>query len=246
MNRFLSIGTLLSGGLSASLFVSLAPISGCADGAAGQPSSNASAGMSGATSNASGAGPTAGGASNQGSAGGAGLGSGGGSTATLDCSSPHAAAVRLQLLASKQYDNTVQDLFKVTGNPGKNLGDKVFQGLDDTAVAQWAASAAKVAEQAAASLSAWAPCTPPATGAATACEDQIISTIGTRAFRRNLTSDETAQMKTLFDAGVAAKDFMTGVTWFLTGLLQAPDFAYQIVRPAPTETPATVVPLASS
>jgi len=253
MNRLSSLRTLLSDALSASALASLGVVvlSGCT-GTVSPPGSTASAGAPSSTpagGGASGSGAGAAAGLSGGSAAGAGAGptstGRGGATAAVDCTAAHAAAVRLQLLAANQYDNTVQDLFKVTGDPGKNLGDKVFQGLDDTSVGQWASAAATVAQAAAASLSTWAPCTPPSTGSATACESQIISTVGTRAFRRKLTSDETAQMKTLFDAGIAAKDFTTGVTWFLTGLLQAPDFTYQIVRPDPSEMPAVVRPLAS-
>ena len=49
-------------------------------------------------------------------------------------------------------------------------------------------------------------------------------------------------MKALFDAGIAAgNDFATGVDWFLTGLLQTPDFQYQLVRPASSEQPGQMV-----
>ena len=40
------------------------------------------------------------------------------------------------------------------------------------------------------------------------------------------------QLTALFDAGVKEKDFATGVEWFLTGVLQSPDFLYQFARPA--------------
>jgi hypothetical protein len=53
-------------------------------------------------------------------------------------------------------------------------------------------------------------------------------------------------MKTLFDAGIKEKDFATGVEWFLTGLLQSPDFMYEIVRPEANEIAGEVRPIASS
>ena len=168
----------------------------------------------------------------------------GGSTgSTLDCSAPHAAVVPSQQLSSTQYTNTVQDLLHATGDPGSALGDRVFDAPDDTGVEARANAAATVAQQAATNLALWSPCTPPATGDATACENQIINKIGAEAFRRPLTSDETAQMKALFDAGIKNKDFATGVNWYLTGLLQSPDFLYQIVRPSPNEVAGQVQPL---
>jgi hypothetical protein len=75
------------------------------------------------------------------------------------------------------------------------------------------------------------------------CEQQIIDRIGTKVFRRPLTAEDRAQMKTLFDAGVKEKDFATGVQWFLTGMLQAPDFLYLFARPAANEKVGQVVPI---
>lgn len=173
-----------------------------------------------------------------------GPGSGGSGTVALDCSKPQAAVARLELLTSTQYDNSVLDLLGVGGNPGSGIGDAVFATLDDTAVEQRAGVAATVAAGAAANLSKWAPCTPPATGSSAACEQQIISTVGGSLYRRPLSPAEQTELKTLFDAGVKEKDFATGVEWFLTGVLQSPDFQYQIVRPDPSETPGQVRPLA--
>jgi hypothetical protein len=160
--------------------------------------------------------------------------------------------VRLRLLSETQYDNTVLDLLKVGGDPAKDFGDQVFEQLDDTRVEQRANAAAAVAHQAAATLSTWSPCSPPATGTATgatpgttaACEQQIIDQIGANAFRHPLAADERTAMKALFDAGINEKDFATGVEWFLTGVLQSPDFMYEIVKPAVGEVAGEVRPLA--
>jgi len=163
---------------------------------------------------------------------------------TLDCSKPRAAPSRAQLLSASQYTHTVQDLFQIAGSPGEPLGNQVFAQIDQAGVEQRATTAASVAQEAAANLAKWAPCTPPATGDATTCEQQIIDKIGTRAFRRSLTSGEKADMKTLFDAGIKEKDFATGVEWYLTGVLQSPDFMYELVRPEAGEVAGDVRPLA--
>jgi len=171
-------------------------------------------------------------------AGGSGGGStgGGGGSVPLDCSQPRSAVVPLRLLTESQYNNSVLDGLQVGGLPAKGLGQK----LDDTSLEQRATVAAKVASQAATSLSKWAPCTPPASGSATACEQQIIDKVGAKVYRRPLADAERSELKTLFDAGIKEKDFSTGVEWFLTGLLQSPDFMYEVVRPAATETPGEV------
>src|SRR5258708_4088762 len=73
-----------------------------------------------------------------------------------------------------------------------------------------------------------------------ACEQLLIDRIGAKAFRRPLAADDRTPMKALFDAGIKEKDFATGVEWFLTGLLQAPDFLYLWARPAAGEKPGQV------
>jgi hypothetical protein len=160
----------------------------------------------------------------------------------LDCQSPQAAALDALLLSPSQYDNTVADIFQVAGDPAQGFTGSGFAQLDDTAVEQRAVAAAAVAHEAAMTLPAWAPCAPPAADAVS-CEQELIDRIGTRVYRRLLTDDERAQMTRLFDAGVNEKDFTTGVEWFLTGLLQAPDFLYLLARPSLDETPGDVVPL---
>jgi hypothetical protein len=82
----------------------------------------------------------------------------------------------------------------------------------------------------------------PATATDAACEATLVDKLGARAYRRPLSTAERAELKTLFDAGLAEKDFATGVEWFLTGLLQSPDFLYQLVRVQPGETAGAVVP----
>jgi hypothetical protein len=165
-----------------------------------------------------------------------GSGSGGSDGAALrDCRQPHATPMRLRLLTETQYDNSVLDLLQVQGTPAKGLGQK----LDDTSLEQRATVAATVASQAAASLSRWAPCSSPTA----ACEQQIIDRVGAKLYRRPLTDAERVELKTLFDAGLREKDFATGVEWFLTGLLQSPDFVYEIARPAASESPGEVRPL---
>ena len=65
-----------------------------------------------------------------------------------------------------------------------------------------------------------------------------------RAFRHPLSAVERQQLTALFDAGVKEKDFATGVEWFLTGVLQSPDFLYQFARPAAGEKAGAVRPVA--
>lgn len=180
------------------------------------------------------------------SLGGAGAGGGAGQSSicsdpvpsTADCSKPDAPAFGVRLLTPSQYEHTVADMLKVTGHSAKEFGAK----LDEVGVAQRATAAAAVATAAAANLSTWSPCVPPAIDAAT-CETQLIDWLGKWTFRRPLSESERAQCRKLFDAGVAEKEFATGVEWLLTGLLQAPDFLYHFALPKAGEVAGQVVPL---
>ncbi|MEP7048953.1 MAG: DUF1588 domain-containing protein [Pseudomonadota bacterium] len=170
-----------------------------------------------------GVGATGGGASTAGST--SIIGTGGG-TATVDCAAPHAPALHARLLTPSQYDNTVTDLVKVGGDPSKDFGGGAATQLDDLGVELRANAAASIAHQAALSLSQWSACA--ATDAT--CEQQIIDKIGPEAYRHPLAAAERQELQTLFDAGVKEKDFATGVEWFLTGVLQSPDFLYQLSK----------------
>ncbi len=166
-------------------------------------------------------------------------GTGGTSSVSPDCGQPRAAVARLRVLTDSQYNNTILDIFQVSGNPGTGLGPN----LDDVSLEQRANVAASVATQALANLSKWAPCTAPATGSASACEQQFIDKIAPKVYRHPLTDAQRTDLKTLFDAGIKEKDFSTGVEWFLTALLQSPQFTYEIIRPAASEKPGEVRPI---
>jgi hypothetical protein len=98
--------------------------------------------------------------------------------------------MHLTALTESQFNNTVLDLLQVSGNPLMGVG----QGFDDVTLEQRASAAAAVATQAVANLAQWAPCAAPASGAATACEQQIIDKVGAKAYRRPLTDLERADM----------------------------------------------------
>lgn len=150
------------------------------------------------------------------------------------CANPQAPALHARLLTPSQYDNTLQDLFRVTGSFAKNFGGGVDAQLDDVAVELRANAASTAAQAAVQALAQWSPCDPVKMGDAP-CGQRLIDVIGPRLYRRPLRDADRTQLLTLFKAGLAEKDFATGVEWLLTGALQAPDFLYQVVRPAADE-----------
>jgi len=248
MTRRMSVRSTYLCGLSLSVGLACTATVGGVGGqgaGSGGPSGGAgSGGVQGGAPNGSGAGAAGG---STGATGATGTSSG--SSIPADCvgAPAQASAVHARLLSPSQYDNTIQDLLSVGGSPAEtnNLAGGETAALDKTALGFRATAAASVAAQAAANLAAWSPCTAANAAAQAACELQIINEVGQRAYRHALSSDDVAQMKTLFEAGVAAGgDFATGVDWLLTGILQTPDFQYQLVRPAATEQAGQVVPIA--
>jgi hypothetical protein len=143
-----------------------------------------------------------------------------------------APVLHARMLSPSQYNNTIQDLLKVSGQPATEFGGgNADTQLDELGVERRATAAGAIAKQAASSLASWAPCA--ATDAT--CAGQLIDHLGLRAFRRPLSAADREQLKALFDAGVKEKDFATGVEWLLTGMLQSPDFLYQFAHPAAGE-----------
>ncbi|HVR62419.1 MAG TPA: DUF1588 domain-containing protein [Polyangia bacterium] len=133
----------------------------------------------------------------------------------------------------------------MNGNFAADFAGGADTELDDLGVEQRANAAATVAQQAAQSFASWGPCDPVKAGAA-ACEQQVIDKVGARAVRHPLSDAERVSLTAVFDAGVKEKDFATGVEWFVSGLLQLPDFLYQIAKPAPAEQPGQIRPLPSA
>jgi hypothetical protein len=159
-----------------------------------------------------------------------------------DCGKASAPVLHARLLTPSQYEHTVEDLLKVADHPAKDFGGGLADKLDELAVERRANAAAAIASTAVANLGAWSPCMPPAVDAVT-CGAQLVDKLGMAAFRHPLSAPERTQLQALFDAGVAEKDFATGVDWLLTGLLQTPDFLYQFAKPKSGEVAGQIVPL---
>ena len=76
-----------------------------------------------------------------------------------------------------------------------------------------------------------------------ACAASFVDGFGQRAFRRPLDAGMRTQLRKLFDGGKAAGGAATAVEWLVAGVLQAPDFLYQLAA-APVGKAGAVVPLA--
>ncbi len=158
------------------------------------------------------------------------------------CTQPQAPVLRGQLLSRSQYNNTVADLLRVNGDFSRRFAGGVEGALDELGVELRANAAGEITSLALKTFAQWSPCDPVKVGDA-ACSRTLIDHLALRAFRRPLIEIERTQMATLFAAGLKDKDFITGVEWLLTGLLQSPDFLYRFTRPTPGEKPGQVVAL---
>ncbi len=161
-----------------------------------------------------------------------------------DCTAKHAPVLHARLLTPSQYNNTISDLVKVSGDLSKSFGGGVGAQLDDLSVEQRANAATSVAQQAVLAMAQWSPCMSPPVAAAT-CEQQIIDKVGSAVYRHPLSATERMELQVLFDAGVHEKDFATGGEWFLGGILQSPDFLYQLSRPQAGEQAGQLVAIPS-
>ena len=77
-------------------------------------------------------------------------------------------------------------------------------------------------------------CRPPPAAAAEddrSCARQIITRLGTQAYRRPLTDDDLAGLMGLFDAGAATEGFEGGVRTALEGILASPHFVFRFEEP---------------
>ncbi len=64
------------------------------------------------------------------------------------------------------------------------------------------------------------------------CAREIVTRLGTRAYRRPLTEDNVAALMGLYETGAAAEGFEGGVRMALEGILASPHFVFRIEEPA--------------
>jgi hypothetical protein len=153
-------------------------------------------------------------------------------------------------LTREQYVNTVSDLLGFDVRPQVSFdeaGSRQFVpgvSLSALGVEQRLTTAEAIAAAAAAPARwpTFVPCDPAKVGN-DACAAQFIAQFGAHAFRAPLSTETTTALRGLFDAGLAAGSFATGIEWVVSGILQSPDFLYQLAAPASGARPGTAIPL---
>ena len=71
------------------------------------------------------------------------------------------------------------------------------------------------------------------------CAEEIVTALGSRAYRRPLGAEEEAALMGLYDAGAAVEGFEGGVRWALEGILASPHFVFRFEEPGSDTPPAT-------
>lgn len=134
---------------------------------------------------------------------------------------------QLPLLTNAQYDNTIRDLVGLDTQPSSMLAPD-GQIVDQRKWDGYQTAAASVASQIMADPTARAraiPCTPDADGSA--CAGQMIAEFGQRAFRRPLTTEETARFQNLYTNRAQLTEtgtFDEAAQLILEAMLSSPNF----------------------
>ena len=201
----------------------------------------ASRGSGGSTQNGSGGDTGSGGASQSGSGGSSSQGTGGSGTGGAPPVPLSKGGVMLRLLTRTEYVASVQSLLG-TLKATMDLPDEtsvagfVAVGASQMSVTDAAATAYETASLAAAGevfadAQRWQKlvgCQPKA-DLSDACVTTFIKTFGRRAFRRDLSADETQQwLGVAQNAAKMAGTAAFGLTFLTAGLLQSPNFLYRV------------------
>jgi len=211
--------------------------------------------------NASGTGATGvstsgGGTNGTGGASGGGSNGSGGSGVTAD---PNAAGLfPVQRLTSREYLNTVRDLFADTSlgvgdvpNESDDLSNNAFPFRQPNAIATFDAgnlqsAAEKLATNLSAHLSTVLPCTPANASAEAGCASQFIATFGPKIYRRPLTATEVSNLTALYQTGrtTLTLSFNGAIDLLVEAMLQSPGFVYHWeTDPGPAVRDGSVVQL---
>jgi hypothetical protein len=235
--------------LASSMLAALCCVCACQGSVDAPPGGNGSAPSAAGTNNAGSGGS---GASGRGNGGRAGNGGGAGSGATAGAgiagqgggsALPSALESAARRLTRSELDAVVRDVFGDETQPAAGVLQEDEYGPFDNDYTRQRASAALIdsveafaTEVAARALDAHrdrvVPCTPAAANDA-ACFSQSVIAIGTRLFRRPLTTEEvdaygTLQAFSTEDVSGVENDFYTGIELVLRSMLQDPEFLYRI------------------
>ncbi|MES1173766.1 MAG: DUF1592 domain-containing protein [Myxococcales bacterium] len=177
--------------------------------------------------------------------------------ASAACQTPAPGRAPLRRLSNAEYRNTLTDLLgdspatktliaSATNNFPSETESLGFRNNADylgvsTLVAQGFVDSAEQVLDAIAGNTSLLSCTPTA-GAEMDCARTFIARFGKLAFRRPLTSDESAQYEALFQKSLTAYDFASALRATAFAFLQSPKFLYRVefgAAPSPAASKPT-------
>jgi hypothetical protein len=199
-------------------------------GSTGSVSGGSGSGGSGAGSTVGGSGSTAGGAGT------------GGAVVVIPpdplASPTPVVNYALLRLTTAQYINTVRDLFPTLAYgtltlPNENVVDRFRnaasgQTATSLLIENFHAAAETVATAITANFASVLPCQPASAAAEDACAQPFIADLGKRAYRRPLTTEESARLFAFYKTARAADTFQVAVTSMVQVVLQSPAFIYRL------------------
>jgi hypothetical protein len=141
---------------------------------------------------------------------------------------------RIRRLSNTEYANSVRALLSTTERYEDGLPADVRQrnftvNQAQTVSSDWNAEVERLAKAAAAAwvasdgLNRMSPCPGETTDG---CAEQFIDVLASSAFRREVTTEEHADLTAIYQQGAAEGQFSRGMELVVTAILQAPSFMY--------------------
>lgn len=165
------------------------------------------------------------------------VGGPGSNPAHANCASFDPGPSPLRRLTRWEYDNTVHDLLGDTTRPGSKFVPEAEQfGFDNNAagatlnqlvVQQYEEAAETLVKNAMSDLAGLLGCDPAAAGE-DECAKSFVGSFGRRAFRRPLTSEETARFESFYATNKASHGFADAIGMVVRAMLQSPSFLYRL------------------
>jgi hypothetical protein len=170
--------------------------------------------------------------------------SGGGSGPVIaGCETPKPGKAQIRRLTRFEYNNAVRDLFGDASNPGNELptetisqhgnlfgNDAALLSTSPAHVEKWSTVAAAVATRATTTPEGLAKLPACVSGAAPddTCAREVITSVASRAYHRDLQPAEVEAFLTTSKAAQAAGTWMSGMTAVIEAILQGPEFLYRV------------------